>query len=149
MSIQDIIIKIKGWVGEKNLLKIRLFYTIGSLALTLVGLLITSYKIGQQSAASKKADISPTITIEYPPYVAEATMIKENMARIPQKAPAEAVQQTQTNLGTGNYVTAKTGKVYYPKDCSGVNRIKPENRVYFNSKEELHARGFTLAKACD
>jgi hypothetical protein len=48
----------------------------------------------------------------------------------------------------GIVVASKTGKKYYYPWCSGVNRIKEENKVWFNSVEEAKARGLTPASGC-
>lgn len=46
------------------------------------------------------------------------------------------------------FVASKSGSVYYPKSCKSVNRIKPENRVFFESKTEAEGSGLTPAKSC-
>jgi hypothetical protein len=32
--------------------------------------------------------------------------------------------------------------------CSGANRIKPENEIWFSTKEEAEKSGFTLSTTC-
>jgi len=49
---------------------------------------------------------------------------------------------------SGNYVASKTGKNYYFISCSGVKRIKEENRVFFNTKEDAENRGLIPSKTC-
>lgn len=46
------------------------------------------------------------------------------------------------------FVASKSGSVYYPKGCKSVNRIKPENRVLFETEEEAEAGGLTPAASC-
>ncbi len=58
------------------------------------------------------------------------------------------VSSKQTNISTGQIVASKNGTRYYYSHCTGINRIKEENKVYFQSKEEAEARGLTLASAC-
>lgn len=48
----------------------------------------------------------------------------------------------------GHYVASKNGEAYYLPWCSGVTRIKEENKVWFTSKEEAEARGYRPAKTC-
>lgn len=48
----------------------------------------------------------------------------------------------------GQYVGSKSGSRYYLPWCGGVKNIKPENLVYFASKEEAEAKGYTPAKNC-
>ncbi len=47
-----------------------------------------------------------------------------------------------------NIVASKSGKRYYYLNCSGVSRIKEENKVYFASEQEAEAAGLTLAANC-
>lgn len=46
------------------------------------------------------------------------------------------------------YLASKSGTKYYPIGCKSANRIKPENRVYFNSVDEAEEEGLTLAAGC-
>ncbi len=48
----------------------------------------------------------------------------------------------------GEVIASKTGTVYYLPTCSGVSRIKPENRVTYASAAEAKAKGFAPAKNC-
>lgn len=48
----------------------------------------------------------------------------------------------------GNYVASKNGTKYYLLSCSGVSRIKEENKVYFVTAEEAKERGLEPAKNC-
>lgn len=66
---------------------------------------------------------------------------------------AESIKTTggQENTKTqekGIVVASKSGKKYYYPWCSGVDRIKEENKVWFNSIEEAKARGLTPASGC-
>jgi hypothetical protein len=46
------------------------------------------------------------------------------------------------------YLASKSGTKYYPIGCKSANRIKPENRVYFNTIDEAEEGGLTLASGC-
>lgn len=48
----------------------------------------------------------------------------------------------------GQYVASKSGKAYYLPWCGGVSRIKEENKVWFETKEEAEAKGYAPAKNC-
>lgn len=48
----------------------------------------------------------------------------------------------------GQYVASKNGEAYYLPWCSGANRIKEENKIWFASKEEAEGRGYRPAKTC-
>ena len=47
------------------------------------------------------------------------------------------------------FAASKTGKTYYPKDCSSLTRIKPENRVYFTSSQEATIAGYHVSSTCN
>ncbi len=46
------------------------------------------------------------------------------------------------------FVASKTGTKYYYPWCSGVDRIKEENKIWFSSVEEAKSRGLTPASGC-
>ena len=46
-------------------------------------------------------------------------------------------------------VASKNGSVYHYTWCPGAKRIKEENKIYFNSKEEAEAAGYRPAKNCE
>jgi hypothetical protein len=45
-------------------------------------------------------------------------------------------------------VASKNGTKYYYSHCSGVGRIKEENRLYFDSFQEAESAGYEIAKNC-
>ena len=49
---------------------------------------------------------------------------------------------------TGKVVASKNGTKYYLPNCSGVKRIKEENKVWFASIEEAKQAGLTAAANC-
>jgi len=50
--------------------------------------------------------------------------------------------------GGGTYVGSKNGSKYHFPWCSGAKRIKEENKVIFNTKEEAVSAGYTPAANC-
>lgn len=49
----------------------------------------------------------------------------------------------------GKYIVAsKSGSKFYFTWCGGVNRIKEENKVYFDTKEEAIKKGYEPAQNC-
>lgn len=48
----------------------------------------------------------------------------------------------------GRYVASKNGKLYYSASCKGANRIKPENRVWFDTESDAQKSGYTWATSC-
>lgn len=46
------------------------------------------------------------------------------------------------------YVASKNGSAYHLPFCSGAKRIKDENKITFNTKEEAEAAGYRPAANC-
>lgn len=46
------------------------------------------------------------------------------------------------------FVASKSGTKYYYPWCSGVDRIKEENKIWFATVEEARSRGLTPASGC-
>lgn len=53
-----------------------------------------------------------------------------------------------SNTQGGAFVASRSGKKYYPVGCGSANRIKTENKVYFDTEEEAEARGLTRTETC-
>lgn len=51
-------------------------------------------------------------------------------------------------LGGGGYIASKTGAKYHLPWCSGAQRIKEENKIYFETKEAAERAGYTPAGNC-
>jgi len=57
--------------------------------------------------------------------------------------------KTDKTSSQGFYIVAsKSGTRYYYQNCPGLDRIKPENRVFFATETEAEGRGLSLAKNC-
>jgi hypothetical protein len=142
MSIQDIILKIKG-VGEHASFR----KSIGILGIILAGslLLSTVFILGRISGALSTQKESP-VEIIYPPLpnpLKSKCITKEVMSSI-SKAPS----QNTSSDHQGDFAGSKTGKTYYPISCKSLNRIKNENRVYFTTQAEAKSAGYSASKAC-
>lgn len=46
------------------------------------------------------------------------------------------------------YVVSKNGTKYHYPWCSGAQRIKEENKIWFSTKEEVERAGYTPAANC-
>lgn len=64
--------------------------------------------------------------------------------------PAAVVEAAPTALvsTSGIYMASKNGTKYYLPSCGGSKRIKPENRVWFQTKAEAEAAGYGPAANC-
>lgn len=102
----------------------------------------SAYLIGNMNAL--ESNISE-IQIVYPDAIAIKSDTKVEEIKSTEMSSAN---NQETNLATGNIVASKNGKRYYYPNCGGINRIKPENRIYFETKEQAEAKGLTLASGC-
>lgn len=63
--------------------------------------------------------------------------------------PAAAIRAAAPPPATsGTYMASKNGTKYYLPTCSGANRIKEANRVWFATKADAEAAGYTPAAQC-
>lgn len=67
---------------------------------------------------------------------------------IKSSAEETTLNSTQTPQNEKQIVASKNGEVYHYVWCSGAKRIKEENKIYFNSKEEAEKAGYRAAKNC-
>lgn len=102
----------------------------------------SAYLIGNMNALESNLS---EIQIVYPDAIAIKSDTKVEEIKSTEMSSAN---NQETNLATGNIVASKNGKRYYYPNCGGINRIKPENRIYFETKEQAEAKGLTLASGC-
>ena len=111
--------KIKYWLADD-----RIFYSI-----LLVVVAITAFGIGRASATEKLvSNVTPRVEML--------------QTASPIASGAESVRSTPV-------VAASGGTRYYYTHCRGIDRIKEENKVYFDSIEAAEAAGYTLALQCE
>ena len=107
-------------------------------AVVLLGFL--SYGLGRLSAQSSSA--SGVILCEsLPPNTVSATV-----AQTPSYEDRE--MSTATIGEVASFVGSKNGSVYHFPWCSGAQRIKEENKVWFTTKEEAERAGYRPASNC-
>lgn len=111
---------------KRLLLDDAFFFTI---LILLVG--VSSFGLGRMSVLDT-TDIYPNNNLSQVANISDS----ENNS---QKINSEAVQ----------VVVSKNGTKYYALWCSGVSKIKEENKVYYNSPAEAQAAGYTLAANCE
>ena len=72
------------------------------------------------------------------------------------QTPEKVVESESVTVGAsaptvntqGQYVASKNSNKYHLPWCSGAKRIKEENKVWFQSKEEAASKGYTPAANC-
>jgi hypothetical protein len=75
----------------------------------------------------------------------------EQAAAVPAAADpghAPASPEPVVPISGGAYVASKSGKAYHLPWCSGAQRIKEANKIYFASKAEAEQAGYTPAANC-
>ena len=76
----------------------------------------------------------------------------ENTARVLEGGKGNLAETSALSksvpIEVGTYVASKTGKKYHLPWCSGAQRIKEENKVWFDSKESSEQAGYTPAANC-
>lgn len=112
--------KIKYWLADD-----RIFYSILLLVVAL-----TAFGLGRASVS-----YAPT-----PPTANGVRMLQ-------QAAPLPAVTSESTAF-TERLVASSGGTRYYYMHCSGTERIKDENKIYFDTVKAAEAAGYTLALRC-
>ena len=66
-----------------------------------------------------------------------------------QQMNASGTPPTSTPVsGSELFVASKNGTVYHLSSCAGAKRIKEENKIPFQTKEEAEARGLRPAANC-
>ena len=110
------------------------------LLIILVG--TASFGLGKISAYEKnKAPIAILKTQE-----ALTASVLDSQTQYPvTSTQGTATNNTQTN---GEVVASKSGTKYYYPWCSGVSRIKEENKVWYKTIDEAKAVGLTPASNC-
>lgn len=130
--IHQVIGKIK-WLGRKA--------GESDIYIALVVILVAflSFGLGRLSILESK---KPDIRIETIPAGEAGALGAAAITAIAGKPPASA-QSAQ-----GQFVASKNGTKYYFPWCSGANRIKDENKVWFQTVEEAKKAGYQPASTC-
>lgn len=142
MSIKDLKEKIKG-VGGFSLPPLRTLPDDLFLGLIIILVAFGSFGLGR---LSKIEGAKTPIRIENGPVVTPETF----MAPEAGDGVSANIDQSASVLGatTEQLVGSKSGKKYHYPWCSGASRIAEANRVYFTSKADAEAQGYTPASNC-
>ncbi len=65
-------------------------------------------------------------------------------AALANSEPEENIPTAEAS-STGKFAGSKNGTKYYTPGCSGLDRIKPENLIWFESEEDATLQGYTPA----
>jgi len=71
-----------------------------------------------------------------------------NLLNTAGESSSEEIQPLQEVSLKGKYVASKNSNKYHAPWCAGAKSIKLENQIWFESKEEAEAAGYTPASNC-
>jgi hypothetical protein len=107
------------------------------LIVILVGL--GSFELGRLSLADKSSGVK----IEY-----NGVSNQANVLTALESSKILATPISQKSSTTKNFFASSKGTKYYTVGCSGGKTIKQENRVYFDTREEVEKAGYVLSSSC-
>lgn len=136
VSIKEKSLKIKGLLGNE------VFYTLGILCVVAA----LSFYAGRMSATVQSEKIPPI------PVVMAEKMPKSNDSLPHSSTTVETktitAEQSGATATIGKYVGSKKGNKFHLPWCSGAKTMSEENKVWFQTKEEAIAAGYTPAANC-
>lgn len=139
-TIQDLIEKIKG-LASLFRFDSRTLPTLSNdvfLGAIIILVAFGSFGLGR---LSRIEGARVPIRIENAPKVTEETFTQK--ATVVDANTSSLIENSSNQL-----VGSKNGKKYYYVWCSGVSRIAEGNRIYFASKADAEARGYTPSSTC-
>lgn len=117
-----------------------------SVILILVALL--AFGLGRLSVISERGGDFEIQYLEPEGKVQGASITNTGSLKVEAGSSDKNLQPSPSNLHAGAYVASKTGTAYHFPWCPGANLIKDENKIWFASKEEAEAAGYTPAGNC-
>ena len=132
MSIPEIIDKIKSKTGIDKTTILYLFIIVG------VG--IGSFCLGKISQQRNFPDVDNIIKTQ--------DIVQNSSIPVQNVNSNISSQATQINPVEKRYIASKNGKMFYTLNCGGAKRIKPENAIWFATREDAEKSGFTFSSMC-
>lgn len=115
-------------------------------ALVLGAFLVAAFMLGRASLVGGSSG-QPIVVLE-PKNAQYESYYKEYGLAAVMPAKTASGSSKATEAATGSFGASVNGTKYYPKGCSGLNRIKAENLIWFTSEEEAKAAGYSMAANC-
>lgn len=126
MSIQELSTKLKGFLGREDVL----------LAGLIVAVSLASFALGRVSVEEKTEAF-------------QAEMQSGSVVTAPSGEVASPTRNPAVSPeAEGGYVASKNGTKYHLPWCGSAKQIKEENKIWFATKEEAEAKGYTPASNC-
>lgn len=104
------------------------------------------YLSGKESAGADVIIQQPVSREETQGEVAGVS--SEMSTQVSVKRSAQQTPSREVVPSAGQYVASKKGTKYHLPWCPGAKAMNEENKIYFNSKEEAEAAGYTPAVNC-
>ena len=133
MSIKEIATKIKSELSTEQ--------SFAALLIVVVG--VASFGLGRLSVTEETGTTPAVIGSA----IAERTVYEEEVENL-QPDTSVAVTETYLEEQEALYVASKNSDKYHLPWCGGAARISEANKVWFTSKAEAEAAGYTPAANC-
>ena len=149
--IHKTVLKIKSYkiIISQNLKKVLMYlvFLIFSVFLIVLGM-VFGYSISLRDNVEIIYPQLPKNTIIYLPESERQTISNRyiDMSNISYMTGSETGDNGLD--ATQSFVASKNGSRFYPVDCKSASRIKPENKIYFNTASDAERAGLTLASGC-
>jgi len=111
-------------------------------ALIIIFVAFSSFGLGRLSKIEENKE---DINIIYPPNYKQ--MLTANVSQSLNTGVEEG-SKTVSDEGNQTILASKNGTKYYFTWCSGVSRIKEENKIWFANEQEAQMRGLTKSSTC-
>jgi hypothetical protein len=108
----------------------RLFYSI-----VIILVAVVSFGLGRLSVEEQQLQSDSRVTPLLP-------------APLPTTTVATVIEVQSVTSAEMTYVASKNGTKYHLPNCPGVKQMSEQNKLYFSSKNEAEAAGYTPAANC-
>ena len=143
MSIEHIESKIKGREDETE--KSSFFNLDNDIFVVMMIILVAFASFGMGRLSVNTAEKTPIIFQEKLPVSFEKVKSSHSSSEL-QGAVSGSLDNASKSAGS--IVVSKNGKKYHFPWCSGAQRIKEENKIWFNNEQEAREAGYTPAANC-
>ncbi len=113
----------------------------------LVGL--ASFELGRLSKSTSNGGVKVEYPNSLPNQSANAINALETTKSTPVGKTSTGTTYKKSTLDQQIFFASKRGNKYYPENCPAGKTLKQENRVYFGTRAEAEAAGYTLSSSCD
>ncbi len=108
----------------------------------LVGL--SSFGLGRLSVATRGSGLK----VMYPPALTEVQTTSQPANVLSATKPQTVYSIVGTNNSSKKFFASSRGQKFYGINCAAGKNIKPENRIYFDTKDEAKKAGYELSNSC-